>query len=179
MHQLFSSNDGKPKSIKLFYCNQFNSNHKTDEIKLKNIIKRNVKPIDPETIVNLFIYYRNTKLGSLLISNKLFKRDVRSGVVYQYSCPVGSCNAASYIGYTTCTLAQRFYTHVQTGSIRLHNKNVHNSKPLTKELHINTTVLYNGSSKSDLTIAEALLIKQHNPILNVQDDSFTRTLKIF
>jgi hypothetical protein len=69
--------------------------------------------------------------------------------------------------------------HVQSGAIRKHNKDVHNNKPLTKELLQHTSILYKGTNKLDLTIAEALLIKQEKPPLNLQDEGFSRVLNIF
>ena len=99
--------------------------------------------------------------------------------MYRHRCTDSSCNSAEYIGYTLCSLAKRFYTHVQTGSIRLHNKNKHNCKPLTQELLSRTDILYRGQTKIDVIIAEALLIKQHQPNLNMQDEGQCRVLKIF
>ena len=58
-------------------------------------------------------------------------------------------------------------------------KIVHNSKPLTRQLLQNTTVLFRGHSKNDLAIAEALLIKKERPSLNLQDEGQVRVLKIF
>ena len=165
--------------VKLFYCSQYSSNYVTEEKKLNNIIKRNIRAHEINRPVSLYIYYRNRKLGSLLIRNKMYKKDIDSRVVYQYTCKDGRCNSASYIGYTTCTLAKRFYTHAQSGSIRLHNKNTHNSKPLTKELLSSTKILYRGKNKLELTIIEALLIKEHQPILNMQEEGYHRILKIF
>lgn len=109
----------------------------------------------------------------------MYQSHANARVVYQYNCNEDGCNSTSYIGYTVCSLAKRFYTHVQTGAIRLHNKDSHNKKPLTKELLKHTVVLYRAQTKTDLTIAEALLIKEVKPCLNQQDEGQVRVLRIF
>jgi hypothetical protein len=109
----------------------------------------------------------------------MWKSNASDRVVYQYECTKDGCNAASYIGYTISSLAKRFYMHVQTGAIHIHNQSIHNCKPFTKSLLETTRVLYKGSTKNDLTIAEALLIKNQKPRLNQQDEGHTRILRIF
>jgi hypothetical protein len=146
---------------------------------LKRAVSKNVIPVKADQQLKLLIYYKNLKLKSLLINNKAYKSNANSRVVYQYECKDAGCNSSSYIGYTICSLAKRFYCHVQSGAIHLHNKNVHNTKILTRELIKNTKVLYYGDNKTDLTIAEALLIKNKNPALNLQDEGQVRILKIF
>ena len=141
-------------------------------------IEKNVKLVSDTDKINTRIFYKNRKLKSLFIKNKRYQQP-DSHVVYQYLCPKDECNFVKYVGYTTCSLSKRFYTHVQSGSIRAHNNIKHNSKPLTKELIKSTTILYRSQNKTDLTIAEAILIKQMHPALNLQDELFARTLQIF
>lgn len=43
----------------------------------------------------------------------------------------------------------------------------------------NVTVLTRAQNKQDLIIMEALLIKQHQPVINTQAEDFNRILKIF
>jgi hypothetical protein len=150
-----------------------------EEQRIRKAISKNVTPIDASGRIELRIYYKNLKLRNLLIKNKMHRSNADSRVVYQYTCPETSCNASSYIGYTTCTVAQRFYTHAQSGAIRLHNKNIHSTKPLTRELMKSTTVIFRGNTKQSLTIAESLLIKERRPTLNLQDEGFCRILAIF
>jgi hypothetical protein len=125
------------------------------------------------------VYNENKKVKSLFIKNNGHSSNANNNVVYQYNCPEDGCNAISYIGYTTCTVAQRFYAHAQTGSIRLHNKNAHASKPPTRKLLESTSIIYRGKNKQELTIAESLLIKENKPALNIQDEQFSRVLAIF
>jgi hypothetical protein len=166
-------------NITLFYRNQYTSNFKADERNLKRILLRNVQSQDPSKELKLLIYYRNRKVRSLFIKNKMYNSNAMDRVVYQYTCNKSGCNSASYIGYTTCALAKRFYMHVQTGAIRKHNANIHSQKPLTRELLQTTTVIYRGYGKQDLTIAEALFIKQHRPSINQQDEGYVRVLNLF
>jgi hypothetical protein len=181
LHNKFT-NAVKPaakKEITLMYRNQFTSNFKQDEQNLRRAISKNVVTVDPTKEVQLLIYYQNRKLNSLLIRNKAHKSNVDARVVYQYECKEVGCNSIRYIGYTTCSLTKRFYMHVQSGAIRSHNKDIHNFKPLTRQLLQNTQVLFRGQNRNDLAIAEALLIKRERPALNQQDEGFVRVLKLF
>ena len=167
-------------NINLYYRNQFTSSHRMEEKLIQNAVDKNVKPINNSDKINTRIYYKNRKIKSLFIKNKITnEKQTNDHVVYQYLCSQAGCNSVKYIGYTTCHLAKRFYSHVQLGSINIHNKNVHNKKPFTKELLKDTTILFRGNDKYDLTIAEALLIKTHKPSLNLQEQGFTRILSIF
>ena len=162
------------------YRNQFTSQYKQEEKLIRQIINRHVKATNSSSTVKLCIYYRNNKLRKYLISNKSSNnKGVDSRVVYQYTCKESTCNGASYIGYTTCTLPVRFYSHVQHGSIQKHNREKHNSKLYTQQLLENTKILHKNQSTVELKIAEALLIKHNNPTLNAQDEGNERVLHIF
>ena len=49
--------------IKIFYKSYFSTAYKEDESIMKQIIKRNIKPADPNSKVNFIIYYQNSSLG--------------------------------------------------------------------------------------------------------------------
>ncbi|KAG0711888.1 hypothetical protein GWK47_019634 [Chionoecetes opilio] len=55
--------------IKLFYKNHMSSDYKTDEKIIKDIIHRNVRPIDQERPLALIIYYKTRKTSQLLLRN--------------------------------------------------------------------------------------------------------------
>jgi hypothetical protein len=167
------------ETVDLFYRNQFTREYKNDEKELKKVIERNIKTVNPRAVVKLCIYYRNRKLRNLLIHNKMHKSPVENHIVYTYTCPESRCNSATYIGYTTCTINKRFYMHVQSGAINLHNKEVHDHKPVTKLLLENTKIIFRSNDKLDLEIAEALYIKMQKPVLNQQDEGKNRKLFIF
>ena len=104
------------------------SNYKAEEKKLHEIIEKHVKPTNSESSVKLTIYYRNRKLKDMIIKNKpkrTLDEQKRHHVVYQYSCNLAGCNAPQYIGYTTCTLYDRFGQHTQSGSIKKHRSEKH------------------------------------------------------
>ena len=166
-------------NITLFYRNQYNSQANADEKYISTVIHKYLKPAQQHKKINVQIYYKNKKLKSLFITNKHHNSDAGDHVVYEYRCKESSCNAATYIGYTTCSLAKRFYYHNQSGSIFHHNRRVHNCKPGSKQLRECTTILYRNSNKQDLLIAEALLIKENKPSLNEQDEGQQRILQIF
>ena len=99
-----------------------------------------------------------------------------SHVVYQYTCAMEGCQPhQSYIGYTTTSVKQRMTTHAQNGAIKNHNLNEHNSRISTNVIINQIKILFSATDKIDLQIPEALLIKKHNPPLNNQSDTFTRS----
>ena len=163
----------------LYYRNQYSSQAREEEKNLQNIIKRHIKATKENQNIDLRIYYQNKKLKSSFIRNNQHASKDANRVVYQYECGRDTCNGIAYIGYTTCSLPKRFYQHVQTGAIHNHNRTVHSTKPYTRDLLQSTTILYRNQSKSNLQIAEALLIKEHKPHLNQQDEGTVRVLNIF
>ena len=102
-------------------------------------------------------------------------------VVYRYTCAKEECQLdhQTYIGYTTTTVKQRMTTHAQNGSIKNHNNEAHSINIRTKEIINEIDILFRSADKVELQIAEALLIKLHNPPLNNQSATFTRTLNVF
>ena len=153
--------------------------YKQEEKNLHNIIENNIKPVHNQKI-KVMIYYKNKKLSNLLIRNNPHKDSEEHHVVYQYKCPSGECEPPqTYIGYTTTTLKQRTTTHAQNGSIKNHNSSTHQLKIRSKDILDNTSVLFRSIDKTDLTIAEALLIKTKCPPLNNKREGETRILKVF
>ena len=62
--------DGRQKKkIKLYYRNFMHSNYKRDEAVLREIINNNVSATDPDSVVNLIIFYRNRKTSQLIMKN--------------------------------------------------------------------------------------------------------------
>ena len=102
-------------------------------------------------------------------------------MVYAYSCTLGGCNSSSkYIGYTTCTVDERFGMHAQNGSIKKHLIEVHNITRTSKnDLIACTKVLGKSNFKGRLRMLEAVLIKDLKPSLNSQEEGCDRLLKIF
>ena len=170
----------KLNNIQLFYRNQMTSKYKQDEAQLKKIIYDNVKPVQPNSRLQLNIYYTSRKLANLFIKNNSNKTQSPSNCVYCYTCNEDGCKPSlSYIGYTTCTLVERMRNHAQTGSIQKHANEVHNRKLTTNNIIDCTSVIEAHNNKQDLILAEALLIKDENPLLNSQKEGQTRILHIF
>jgi len=178
------SNDQQEQNINLFYESQMTSQYRSEEKRIKSIISDNIKPAIDGTNVKLIIYYRNRKLKDLIIKNRPHTNSEladRHGVVYQYYCSNVGCHPfQSYIGYTTCTLSDRFRMHAVNGSIKKHLVECHNYSRVTKaELLNSIKILRSCTTKQELIMTEAVLIKQERPTLNSQDEGAERILKIF
>ena len=62
-------NHDRQTDIQLFYRNQFHREYKKDERALRDIIKNNITPVDPDQQVKLVIYHKNKKTSSLVMRN--------------------------------------------------------------------------------------------------------------
>ena len=162
------------------------SQYKQEEANLKKIISDYITPTDADDRIQLNIFYKNKKLRNLFIKNNphnnLNNNDVmeKSRAVYMYECDKQECQpCTSYIGYTECTLKDRIRNHAQNGAIRSHNLEKHKLKITTNEIAQCTKVLRQLNTKEELTIAEAIYIKFHNPILNGQREGEVRVLPVF
>ena len=115
--------DGRQKKkIKLYYRNFMHSNYKRDEAVLREIINNNVSATDPDSSMNLIIFYRNRKTSQLIMKNSPPTNSdplKRHSVVYRILCPVNGCNH-SYIGMTTIKLSKRLTVHLQEGNFHQH-----------------------------------------------------------
>ena len=170
--------------IDIFYESQMSSNYKVEEKQLSSIISRHVIPANDDHEVNLRIFYKNKKLKNLIIRNKVNDDKGipnRHHVVYKYTCNQEGCNSSqTYIGYTTCTIDERFRMHAQTGSIKRHLTETHERGRIAKQDIIEcTTILATGNSRGRLRMTEAILIKDLKPTLNSQEEGCDRLLKIF
>jgi hypothetical protein len=170
-------------NIALYYRNHMSSNYKQQEQRLKEIVSTHTTPINNNDNVKLIIYYRTPKLKNLLIKNNNHTKveiGRESHVVYQYSCPHEGCKPFQrYIGYTECALVDRLRNHTQHGAILSHNLDIHKTKINTNSILLSTIILRKLHKKEDLLIAEALLIKENNPLMNGQREGEIRVLKIF
>jgi hypothetical protein len=168
------------ENLQLYFEGQMTSSYLHQEKVLKAIIKKWVKP-NENTTLKTTIFYKNRKLKQLLIKNSSTKSNLlkdQSNVVYSYQCNAG-CNANKYIGYTTNTLETRMKQHSYSGAIRKHHEDEHNVRIKYGEIITNTSILQRSSSRNDLLIMEALLIKERRPIINLKDEGRTRILRIF
>ena len=75
-------------------------------------------------------------------------------------------------------LTKRLTQHLNHGSILEHFWKFHNT-PLTKKiLKENTLVIERANERHELAIKEALLILQHKPTINIQNNNFDNVLKL-
>ena len=168
-----NSESGSTSTIDLYYRGYMNTGYKQDEKALKNILSQNVTPTNPNTKLNLIIYYKTMKTKSLVIKNScLPPTDTLQevNVVYQYSCNVGDCKHRNsvYIGMTSTTLSKRLSFHLQNGAILRHTKNMHHIDLKRDMLNNNTKILFKENDFHRLTMTEAVLICQEQPSMNIQ-----------
>ena len=179
-----NSNNNK-NNVKLFYCNQMNKAYKTDERIIKSIILNNVKCRNPEDRLNLIISYKNKKISNPFMKNNLTQDKSalkQTNVIYQFNCPVEDCALlphASYIGMTRTSLSRRLTMHLQTGNIKTHMQQSHNSALSREQLVNNTKILQHCQDPYKLQTYEALIILENNPIINIQATGIHKTLKLF
>ena len=162
------------KSISIFYKSHMSTHYKTDERIIKDIIKRNVKPMDHKDKVSFVIYYKSMKTSSLLIKNNCQPKPSEmqsSHLVYKFTCNDGDCGPHnSYIGKTTTKLSRRLTCHLQQGAIKQHFANAHGSSMTREILEQGTKVMEEESDERRLSFLEALFIKQYSPSLNIQSE---------
>ena len=149
--------------------------YKKDEKILNSLMMEHVKSTSDKGI-KLFIYYKSKPLSTLLKEKNVSDISQRSHVVYHYKCDQISCRA-DYVGYTCTSLEIRAKRHAYNGAIISHIRENHDATCKTINCK-NFKILFTSNSKKSLQIAEALLIKKHNPILNRRQEGLTRRLYI-
>ena len=171
-------------NLTLYFQGQMCKNYKVEEKQLSTLIDKNVKPTNEDDKLKLIVYYKTRKLRELFIRNKpISSKSIanRHHVVYAYSCNLEGCNASpKYIGYTTCTVDERFKMHAQNGSIKKHLVENHGMIRTPKnDLVSSTKILGSSNNKGRLRMLEAIMIKDMKPSLNSQEEGCERLLKIF
>ncbi len=162
-----------------------NEAYATDERVLRQIIRDNVQCCNTEDRLDLVIYYKNKKVSNLIMKNNLTQDNrtlKRTNVIYKFSCPMEDCvlqNNANYIGMTRTTLSRRLTMHLQSGNIKAHMRDEHNSN-LTREMLINnTTIINHYPDFKRLHMSEAILIMEGSPAINVQMTPTSQILTLF
>ena len=161
------------EEIIIYYRATFSTQHQEEERIMQQIIKRNIKPINPEAKLKLTIYYKNKKASQLLLKNSP-KHDEnplnRSHVIYRFTCTKGNCATlpSAYIGMTTMKLGNRLSSHRYLGAPKNHMKNQHQITITKEDLETNTEILATCTDTRRLPILEALYIKELNPSINIQ-----------
>ena len=158
--------------IRLYYKSHFSTEYKEDERIMRQIVKKNVTPVDPNKKILFTIYYKNKKTSDLLLRNSPkieSKKTQRSNVIYRYTCSRGNCAAlpSSYIGMTTMRLTRRLSYHLSNGAPKNHAK-THKVTLEREHLEENTEIIATCNDDRRLAIIEALYIKELGPNLNCQ-----------
>ena len=183
--------DKRPKEVEevhnLYYQNYMNSGYRQDEVALKEIIKDNIKIKKQNGRIKLVIYYKTRKSSQFFMKNNNGPktRDLATtNVIYDFNCQKDEClhlnqPKTTYTGATTCTLSRRISLHLQNGAILSHSEGIHRTKPTRKDFEEWTKIRYIERDTNRLFILEALIIRQEDPFLNLQDTGKKRTLKLF
>ena len=172
----YSQPDGADDSvnkIKLFYRNSWHVNYKRNETAPKEIINNNVSVTDPDSKLNLIIYYRNKKTAQMIMKNSP-RTDSdplkKHGVVYQILCPVNGCNH-SYVGMTTTRLSKRLAVHLHEGNFYQHFVQNHGALQRPQLLQC-ASIIDKDSDCRRLTLREALHIFILKLTLNITQETF-------
>ena len=134
--------------------------------------------------MSIIPFYKPRKIASMFSTRRGVADAKRCKVVYQFSCNQVSCNA-TYIGYTTQKLSNRVKQHRRsTSSIFKHFTNRDGPHKLAEappwtQLINQFEILFSTNDVEALKIAEGILIKQHRPLINVQNNESYYALKLF
>ena len=161
----------KHDQIILYYRNFMSRSYKVDERVIRGLVSEYVRCTNPDSKINLRIYYQNRKTKSLVMKNNILSTGdklKRANVVYQFHCPHEDCrlHSASYIGATTTTLSRRITMHLREGSPKEHTRLQHNTQLTREELVKNTTIIASCNDPKRLRIIEALHIRDKAPTIN-------------
>ncbi|KAF0294015.1 hypothetical protein FJT64_000782 [Amphibalanus amphitrite] len=102
-----TSNEGNV--ISLYYKSQMTSGYRAEESALKNIIRRNCKPVHPEDRIKISIYYQSPTTTSLIMKNNMANDNCGSDRIYtDYSVTVTGfyCLVTITSGGCRCGLRQ-------------------------------------------------------------------------
>ena len=125
--------------------------------------------------LNIRLTYKPSKLGSRFKIKDKTKHEHHHNVCYQVSCGNQKCTS-TYIGQTKRRIGVRIDEHSrkdEKSHILTHSKETKHKRVSMK----NVKILGNGyRSLFKRRISEAIFIKEHNPDLNIQEESFKLSL---
>ena len=168
--------DEKKEEIKIFYKATFSTAYEEEEERvIRQIVKRNIKPSDPDKQLKLIIFYKTKKTSHLLLKNNPHNEKEslqKSHVIYRFTCNQGNCEVlpSTYIGMTTTRLSRRLTCHLTSGAPKTHLREQHDTAITRDTLENSTEVITTCADARRLPILEALYIKEMSPTLNVQAD---------
>ena len=166
-----------PNNIDIYYRNTLTPSWKKDEKVIRDIISKNVIPVQPDHRVRFKIYYKSPRTSSLIMRNNQQNTTPlqQTNVVYRFKCSTGDCATRNvyYIGHTTTTLSRRLTMHLQDGGPKTHLHDHHGTRLTRDLLTSNTTILATRHDKRRLALAETILIRDTSPIINTQTKTLT------
>ena len=165
------------KNINIYYRNTLTPAWKKDEKVIRDIVRRNVKPVQPEHFIRLKIYYKTPRTSSLIMQNSQQNTTTlqQTNVVYRFKCSTGDCATRNvyYIGHTTTSLSRRLTMHLQDGGPKTHLRDHHGMRLTRDLLTANTIILARRHDKRRLAVAETIFIRDTAPIINTQTKRLT------
>ena len=78
----------------MFYKGFMHKDYKKDEAIMRRIVSSNVAPTDPDSEIDLIIYYKNKRTSQMLMKNSPRVDEdplKKHGVVYCIICPENGC----------------------------------------------------------------------------------------
>ena len=162
-----------------------NKGHRTDERVLNSIVQNNISCTTVTDWLQLMIYYRNKKIKNLIMINNPCKKTgplLETNIIYKFSCLKEGCRLlqnVNYIGLTSTTLSRRLTCHLQAGGPKNHMREAHNETITRATLEACTSIVMRCPDAARLSIAEALIIMDESPAINLQTTGFVWTLKLF
>ena len=165
-----------PLYVRLHNVASFRSDSKT----LKCIVGTHVRPVNSNSSVALVPYFKPFKISAMFSTRPKRVSSERSCVVYQFQCSEDGCNA-SYIGYTTNSLATRVRQHrYNPSSIKKHYEIDHQSiVPPFDVLLKYFKILHSNQNIFELKLTEAIEIQNRRPTINVKFNEMYSILKLF
>ena len=102
---------GTPDTISICYRNTLTPAWKKYEKVIRDIIRKNVTPVQPEHIIRLKVNYKTPRTSSRIMqkSHQSTTTLQQTNVVYRFKCSTGDCATRNlyYIGHTTTSLSRR------------------------------------------------------------------------
>ena len=166
-------------NIDIYYRNTLTPSWKKDEKAMRDIITKNVTPVNPEHRIRFKIYYKSPRTSSLIMRNNQQTTTPlqETNVVYRFKCSTGDCATRNvyYIGHTTTSLSRRLTMHLQDGGPKAHLHDQHGTRLTRDLLTNNTTIIARQNDKRRLAITETIIIRDTSPIINTHMKTLTNT----
>ena len=164
-------------NIDIYYRNTLTPSWKKDEKAMRDIITKNVTPVNPEHRIRFKIYYKSPRTSSLIMRNNQQTTTPlqETNVVYRFKCSTGDCATRNvyYIGHTTTSLSRRLTMHLQDGGPKAHLHDQHGTRLTSDLLTNNTTIIARQNDKRRLAITETIIIRDTSPIINTHMKTLT------